>query len=389
MVAQSLGSVLVVGGCGFLGYEIVCLLAKESDCSIAVVSRHPCEPRVDGVSYYACDISDIDSLRETVHKIQPRVMIDTASPVFLQDKVNEALLHRINVVGTRNLLEVATTTKSICAFVYTSSSSVHVRSTGRFITEDAPLVSRSTSTDAYAITKAIADRMVLDANCSELRTLCLRPNGIYGERDTQLIPGSMAVLHDKKTHIQLGDNKNLYDAVYVGNAASAHVAAAKALLRTEAAMKVDGEAYFITDDAPMPFWDFQRKIWAAADDTTDLTQVYVVPAWVGMAMAALVEYLFWIFTIGQKLPPNNLRRSVLRYAVEDMTFCIDKAKERLAFHPLIDTDEGIRRAVEWTRQHQAGYAGKTTIKAEAIHLDTFQCMLDRLRYSSCSSLPRY
>ena len=196
--------------------------------------------------------------------------------------------------------------------------------------------------------------MVLKANCPELRTLCLRPPAIYGERDTQLLPGSIAILRGKNTHIQLGDNGNMYDAIYVGNVALAHVIAAKALLRTETTTRVDGEAFSITDDGSMPFWDFQLKIWAAAGDTTPLTQIHVIPAWVGMAMAALVEYLFWFFTFGQKLPPKTFRRNVLSYAIEGRTYCIEKAKERLGYRPLIDVDEGIRRGVKWTLQHQTG-----------------------------------
>ena len=354
MEPPALGPVLVVGGCGFLGHEIVCLLAKESDCTVSVLSRRPREPRVDNVSYHACDITDLASLRALVLEILPRVIIHTASPLFYQDNVDEQLLHQVNVVGTRNLLEVATTTKSVLAFLYTSTSSVHLSSKATFRTEDAPVATWGTASDAYAITKALADKEVLEASCSDLRTLCLRPPAIYGERDTQLIPGSLAVMYDKRTHIQLGDNKNLYDAIYVGNAALAHIQAAKVLLRSDATAKVDGEAFFITDDAPIPFWDFQRKIWAAAGDETKLSDVRVIPAWVGIAMAALVEYVFWLATFGQKLPPKTFRRSVLRYAIEDRTFCIAKAKERLGYRPLVDTNEGIRRGVKWALEHRAG-----------------------------------
>ena len=43
-------SVLVIGGCGFLGFEVVCLLATEPGWTICVMSRNPEEPRVDGIS---------------------------------------------------------------------------------------------------------------------------------------------------------------------------------------------------------------------------------------------------------------------------------------------------------------------------------------------------
>ena len=189
--------------------------------------------------------------------------------------------------------------------------------------------------------------MVLRANCREFLTLYLRPPVIYGQRDCQAIPGALVVLQDKKTHIKLGDSKNIHDSIYVGSAASAHINATKALSKIDDPdLKADGEAFFITDDAPVPFWDFQRKIWAAAGEKTPLTDVYVIPAWVGTAMAGIVEFSFLIFTLGQKLPPKEIRTDVLRYAITNRTFCIDKAKERLGYKPLFDTNEYITRGFE-------------------------------------------
>ena len=353
MSTEPLGSVLVVGGCGFLGYSIVSKLVNEPNCSVSVFSRNPSDPRVVGVSYYACDVTDIEGLRTLLHQIQPQTILHTASPHFYQDEVDENLLHQVNVVGTRNLLDAARLTESVKAFIYTSSSSVHAGSEFRFITEEAPLLNEFSKADRYATTKALADTMVLQANCQELRTLCLRPPVIYGERDTQLIPGALAVLREKKTYFQLGDNTNLYDSIYVDNAALAHLMAAKALLRDNTSdPKVDGEAFFITDDNSMPFWDFQRKIWVAAGDKTPLTEVMVIPAWIGILMATVVEYMFWISTLGQKLPPKTMRRNVLRYTFTNRTFCIEKAQARLGYKPLVNTEVGIQRGVKWALENR-------------------------------------
>ncbi|KAK0514253.1 hypothetical protein JMJ35_002870 [Cladonia borealis] len=336
MSTQQLGSVLVVGGCGFVGYSIVSKLVNEPNCSVSVISRNPRHPRVVGVSYNACDITDIQGLRTLIQQIQPQIILRMASPHFYQDKVDEKLLHQVNVVGTRNLLDTAILTESVKAFVYTSSNSVHAGSEFCFIMEDAPLPNEFSKADKYATTKALADAMVLQANCREVRTLCI-----------------LALLREKKTHFQLGDNTNLYDSIYVDNAASAHLMAAKALLRDKASRpKVHGEAFFITDGNPMPFWDFQREIWVAAGDKTPLTKVIIVPAWIGMLMATVVEYVFWIFTFGQELPPKTMRRNVLRYAFTNRTFCINKARERLGYRPLVDTDVGIQRGVKWALENR-------------------------------------
>ena len=268
--------------------------------------------------------------------------------------MNKNRLHNVNVVGTRNLLDVATSSTCTKAFIYTSSIAVHAWSSVRLLTKEAPLLGRVSTTDQYAITKAIADASVLSANCAGLRTACLRLPAIYGERDVQLTPESLEVMRNQKTNLQLGDNANHFDAVHVANAAMAHLLAVTALLKGAVeSPKVDGETFFVTDDNPMPFWDFQRKIWAAAGDTTSLAQVRVIPVWVGMVIAGLADYLFWILTFGQKQPPKALRGDVVRYATSERTFSINKAKASLGYRPLTSTVEGIKRAVNWALQHDA------------------------------------
>ena len=129
-------------------------------------------------------------------------------------KVDELVLHQVNLIRTSSLLEVPTTTQSVLALL-TSTSSIHLNSTASFKTEEAPLATRG-----IAFTKALADNTVLEADFSNLRTLRLHTSAIYGERDTQLIPGSLAVTYDKQNHIQLSDKKDLYDAICLGTTAS-------------------------------------------------------------------------------------------------------------------------------------------------------------------------
>ena len=157
MSTKPLRSVLVVRGCGFLGYSIVSKLVIEPHCSTSVISRNPTHPRVAGVSYYSCDITDIEGLRILLDQIRPQIILHTASPHFYQDEVDEDLLHQVNVVGTRNLLNAARFMESVKAFVYTSSSSVHAGSQFHFITEEAPLLNQVSKADKYATTKALAE----------------------------------------------------------------------------------------------------------------------------------------------------------------------------------------------------------------------------------------
>jgi sterol-4alpha-carboxylate 3-dehydrogenase (decarboxylating) len=62
---DTLGSVLVVGGCGFVGFHIVRYFSLEPSCTgVAVMSRNPNSNHLAGVSYHAGDISDPSNVRD-------------------------------------------------------------------------------------------------------------------------------------------------------------------------------------------------------------------------------------------------------------------------------------------------------------------------------------
>lgn len=134
------------------------------------------------------------------------------------------------------------------------------------------------------------------------------------------------------------------DFLSVKNAASAHVLAYKALMAPNAASGVAGEAFFITDGKPIPFWDFSRKVWAAAGDRTPPDEIKVVPAWLVLGLAIAVEWMYWVFTFGQKTP-QFLRSYTIRYVTEERTFSIEKARTILGYEPEDEMDEGIETGV--------------------------------------------
>ena len=119
---QSLGSVLVVGGCGFLGHHIVQALVKSGQAStVMVLDLHTTHNRQADVQYYQGDISSRSSVNSIFDDVKPDVVIHTASPSGTG--AAHDLLRRVNVVGTKNLVELAG--RNGCkAFVFTSSPSV-------------------------------------------------------------------------------------------------------------------------------------------------------------------------------------------------------------------------------------------------------------------------
>ncbi|KAI4163794.1 MAG: hypothetical protein LQ342_002567 [Letrouitia transgressa] len=346
------GSVLVIGGCGFLGYHIVNQLVKEA-IQVSVLDLRTNINRVPGVSYYDGDITSFYGVYNVIKKAKPQIIIHTASP--LAGTNNSSLYHRVNVEGTRNLIGIARQNECVKVLVYTSSASVvHDGVSDLFNADESlPVLYTPQQTEIYSHTKALAEDLVLAANRKHrMLTAAIRPAGIFGEADSQMIPGMMRALEEGKQKFQLGDKKNLFDFTYVRNVVHGHLLAAQKLLEAsvpgaaiDQGKRVDGEAFFITNEQPCHFWDFARAIWAEAGDETKPEDIWVVPKGLGLAIATIIEWIVWIFSFGRKEP--NLTRKKIQFSTMTRTYNTQKAKDRLGYEPVVNLEDGIRRAVRW------------------------------------------
>jgi sterol-4alpha-carboxylate 3-dehydrogenase (decarboxylating) len=183
----------------------------------------------------------------------------------------------------------------------------------------------------------------------KLLTVSIRPATIFGPSDVQLIPAMINVYRNGQTGFQLGDNQNLFDFTYVENVAHGHLLAARALSATSQLNikpmdheRVDGEAFFITNDSPVYFWDFARMVWKACGSTLGTEHVWVIGKDAGLALGGLLEWGFWL--VGRT--PKLTRRQV-RYSSMTRYYDISKAKKLLGYAPIVGLQEGIERAVGW------------------------------------------
>ena len=120
--AEPLGKVLVIGGCGFLGSHIVEGL-DACDASISILdfrSGQQVHTRPD-IKYYDSDITSLDAILPVFEKGEFDVVIHTVSPLFLDG--TDAEFQRVNVGGTKNIIEAAQRT-GVKALVYTSTAIV-------------------------------------------------------------------------------------------------------------------------------------------------------------------------------------------------------------------------------------------------------------------------
>lgn len=188
----------------------------------------------------------------------------------------------------------------------------------------------------------------------------MRPSGIFGPGDVQMLPPIINVYHTSRTGFQLGPNENLFDFTYVTNVAHAHILAARALLYTSSLStapldheRVDGEAFFVTNGSPVYFWDFARMVWKAAGSPLGTDHVWEISKDVGLAIGGLIEWVMWC--VGR--PPKLTRRQV-KYSCMTRYYDIGKARKRLGYEPIVGLQEGIERSVKWFEEERRREAEK-------------------------------
>lgn len=164
-----------------------------------------------------------------------------------------------------------------------------------------------------------------------------------------LLPGLVRIYRQGRTAFQIGDGENLFDFTYVGNVAHAHILAARLLLVTSKSKtlpldfeRVDGEAFLITNDSPMYFWDFSRAVFRAAGSEKGTNHVWSIPKEIGLAMGFCSEV---VCHIRGKTPTFTRQRCA--YSCMTRYFNIIKAKRVLGYRPIVGLDEGIKRGVQW------------------------------------------
>ncbi|KAK9417222.1 putative 3-beta hydroxysteroid dehydrogenase/isomerase domain-containing protein [Seiridium unicorne] len=356
----SLGRVLVIGGCGFLGHHVVNLVFRDWTTSAVSVIDLRCQrnrrPESDGVEYVEADITDADNLVKVFGKLKPDVVIHTASPPAQgSGAISDELFRKVNVEGTRAVV-TASQQSGVKALVFTSSASIMSDNKSDLINanENWPIIRGKNQSEYYSETKAEAESIALAANRAEphpnLLTAAIRPSGIFGEGDVQAVYHLVNIYEQGRTNVQVGSNTNMFDFTYVENVAHAHLLAARALLLTAQSQtipldheRVDGEAFLVTNGEPVYFWDFARAIWRAAGSDKGTAHVWEMSREVGIVLGLLSEIAFGIM---RKPPTFNRQRIV--YSCMTRYYDITKARRRLGYKPQVELSEGVRRAVQWT-----------------------------------------
>ena len=352
--------VLVTGGAGFLGRALLEELRKAPQDGgappeeIRVYDLRPLEPEaVDGVTSIVGDVRDFERLLEACHDVD--VVVHAASLVDF-GHATDTLLDSVNITGTENTIR-ACRAAGVRALIHTSSMDVVYA--GRPVVDgDETLAYPERFADTYARSKAIAEQAVVRANGTprtarpgendadaRLRTCVIRPCGMYGEADPYHVSNVLRMLQAGKLAARIGSGKAVFQHVYVGNVAHAHVLAVRNLLEPDP--PAAGEIYLVTDFPAINFFDFMEPIMRRLGHPMPSRRV---PFPIVFALGTALEFASTLCRPFFSFQPT-LTRSSVRIVCQDFCFVGDKAVRDLGYKPIYSEAESLDRTVEYFRRH--------------------------------------
>lgn len=108
---------------------------------------------------------------------------------------------------------------------------------------------------------------------------------------------------------------------------------------------VDGQAFIITNDEPLLFWDSQRAMSASVGMPVKQEDIRVVPYWVAMFVATVSEWSIWIFSSGKEQAP--ITREAVHLSTITRSLECDKAKRILGYQPRVGVYHGLEESSKW------------------------------------------
>jgi nucleoside-diphosphate-sugar epimerase len=323
--------VLVTGGGGFIGKALVRELVGRG-IETAVIGRNPYPDLTAlGVRCLRGDIRDRAFLEQalagydTVFHVAAKAGIWGARQEF----------YAINTAGTTNVI-AACRRNGVPRLVYTSTPSVVFdRNSLEGVDETTAYAVKPLC--HYAASKILAEQAVLQANAGGLRTIAIRPHLVWGPGDHHLVPRLLERGRAKALKI-VGSGENRVDIAYIDNVVHAHVLAAKNLENTGSGA---GQAFFIGQEEPVLLWQWINDLFVRLHIPPATQRVPLAIAYgVGMTLETL-------YTVLGKAEEPRMTRFLAYQLAKSHWFSHQKAEKLLGYRPLVTTDLGLVRLVDW------------------------------------------
>lgn len=213
--------IIVTGGLGFIGNELVRQLKNAGEDVAVLDNRNRVAPAIEDlgdVPVYEIDITDKEKVQELFMRLQPHTVFHLAAIHYIPEcNDNPERTLRMNVEGTESVLNAAASA-GVKKFLFASSGAVYADSTEK-LPESAPIA----PVDIYGWSKLFGEHLCnLNTALNGTPTIICRLFNNYGPRETNMhiIPEIIKQLRSGDT-LMLGNISTIRDYIHTQDCARA------------------------------------------------------------------------------------------------------------------------------------------------------------------------
>jgi nucleoside-diphosphate-sugar epimerase len=324
--------IMLTGGSGFIGCQLA-RYALQRGHAVTVTSAVNTDAERQRVAILTragveVIVAPLDDRAALVRALRGSDVVIHLAAAQHEAHAPEAHFERVNVEGTRTLLELAASS-GIRRFVHGSTIGVYGSARDGELDEQSALA----PDNPYGRTKAAAEDVVRSF-ASRIESCIVRISETYGPADLRLLKLFRAI--ERRRYVTLGRGTNEHQLIYVDDLA-------EGLLRAATLTPAVGETFVLAGAERLTTDDMVAAIAAALGQPRPGAHA---PLWPFSLAATVLETTLTPFGIK---PPLHRRR--LDFFRKSFRFSTAKARELLDFRPAIPFVEGARRTAAWYREN--------------------------------------
>jgi ornithine--oxo-acid transaminase len=325
---------LVTGSTGFIGGHIAERLVQQGTPVRCLVRASSDTSRLEslGVEIVVADLESAPSVARAVKGC--RYVLHCGA--LVSDWATTGEIERINVVGTRNVLEAAADA-SVQRFVHFSTTDVYGYPGGAAV-DETHVATRFRNW--YAQTKRAGEAEVRRVERERrMNVVILRPATVYGPRSTEVV-GEIARAIRAGNMLLIDHGRAIAGLAYVHNVIDAAILA----LHHEAA---PGHAFNITDGLDITWKEFTGGL---AEGLGCSNARWSMPYSLATSIGFSLEHGYRFLRKATRLStPPLLSRQAVQVLGNDQNFSNRKARDLLGWEPRVGYGAGLEATLAWLR----------------------------------------
>jgi dihydroflavonol-4-reductase len=320
--------IFLTGGSGFIGSRLAPLAIQNGHAVTVVtpINNSAEQERCDALAKAGIKlvIAPLEDSAVIARELQGHDVVIHLAVAQHEAQAPESHFHRVNVEGTRSLLDLAAKA-GVRRFVHGSTIGVYGSAAAGSLDEQSPLA----PDNPYGRTKAAAEQVVRQFE-SPMEWAIVRISETYGPGDMRLLKLFRGIR--KGRFPILGSGENLHQLIYVDDLSRGLLATCTAPAAHKQTVVLAGAEKITTNEMAA----------AVSEAVGNRKRVPHAPLWPFLVAAFVFESTF--SPLGLK-PPLHRRR--LDFFRKSFSFSNARAQEILSFRPEIGFREGARMTAEW------------------------------------------